>query len=142
MTRGYSAPKSVVYVDDDDDIRQIASLALSLDAKMSVQTFCSGEDALAMLPRMMPEFILLDVMMPGLDGPSTLARIRAHPLLANIPVAFITAKTMPAEVARYKEMGAVGVIPKPFDPMRLAGQVAEMWRASMPRGDRPTPTRL
>jgi CheY-like chemotaxis protein len=131
MSSGYAAPKRVVYVDDDDDIRQIASLALSLNEEISVETCDSGEAALTLLPRVMPEFILLDVMMPGLDGPSTLARIRANPLLANIPVAFMTAKAMPKEVERFKEMGVVGVIPKPFDPMRLAGQVAELWRASI-----------
>jgi two-component system, OmpR family, response regulator len=130
MSSGHAAPKRVVYVDDDDDIREIASLALSLNSEISVETCSSGEAALALLPRAMPEFILLDVMMPGLDGPSTLARIRADPLLADIPVAFITAKAMPRELERYKEMGAVGVIPKPFDPMLLAGQVAELWRAS------------
>jgi len=73
-----SAPKSVVYVDDDEDIRQIASLALSLNDEFSVQTCSSGEAALELLPRVMPEMIILDVMMPGLDGPSTLARIRAN----------------------------------------------------------------
>lgn len=128
MTSAYPAPKSVVYVDDDDDIRQIASLALALNPAIAVETCSSGEAALELLPHVMPEFILLDVMMPGLDGPSTLARIRANPLLANIPVAFMTAKAMPKEVENYRELGAVGVIPKPFDPMRLAEQVSELWR--------------
>ncbi len=130
MSSGYAAPKRVVYVDDDEDIRQIASLALGLNDEISVETCDSGEAALVLLPRVMPEFILLDVMMPGLDGPSTLARIRANPLLANIPVAFMTAKAMPKEVEVLKALGVVGVIPKPFDPMKLAGQVAELWRAS------------
>ncbi len=143
MSSSYAAPKRVVYVDDDDDIRQIASLALSLNDQITVETCNSGEEALTLLPRVMPEFILLDVMMPGLDGPSTLARIRANPLLANIPVAFMTAKAMPREVERFMELGAVGVIPKPFDPMRLAGQVAELWRASsapLPQAAAPEPS--
>jgi CheY-like chemotaxis protein len=130
MSSNHAAPKYVVYVDDDDDIREIASLALSLDDRIRVATCCSGEEALTLLPRMMPEFILLDVMMPGLDGPSTLARIRANPQLAGIPVAFITANAMPAEVDRLRAMGVAGVIPKPFDPMRLAAQVAELWRGA------------
>ncbi|HTU65237.1 MAG TPA: ATP-binding protein [Steroidobacteraceae bacterium] len=130
MTSACSAPKRVVYVDDDDDIRQIASLALALNPDITVDTFESGEAALAMLPRLMPEFILLDVMMPGLDGPSTLARIRANPLFAHVPIAFMTAKAMPNEVERFIELGAVGVIPKPFDPMQLAAQVSELWRRS------------
>jgi two-component system OmpR family response regulator len=135
MSHGHAAPKRVVYVDDDDDIRQIASLALSLNEEISVETCDSGEAALALLPRVMPEFILLDVMMPGLDGPSTLVRIRANPLLTRIPVAFMTATAMPKEVERLKAMGVAGVIPKPFDPMRLADQVAELWRASIARAD-------
>jgi CheY-like chemotaxis protein len=130
MNNGYSAPRRIVYVDDDDDIRQIASLALGLNPDISVETCDSGEAALALLPRAMPEFILLDVMMPGLDGPMTLARIRANPLLAHIPVAFITAKALPREVALFKAMGAVGVIPKPFDPMTLAVQVSDLWRSA------------
>jgi PAS domain S-box-containing protein len=134
-----SAPKRVVYVDDDDDIREIASLALGLNPEISVETCDSGEAALALLPRVMPEFILLDVMMPGLDGPATLERIRANPLLANIPVAFMTAKAMPKEVERFRELGAVGVIPKPFDPMKLAAQVTEMWRQSVASPPAPVP---
>ena len=133
MSSGPTAPRCVLCVDDDEDIRQIASLALSLNQEISVETCESGEAALAMLPRVLPEFIILDVMMPGLDGPATLARIRANPLLAGIPVAFMTAMAMPKEVERFKALGAVGVIPKPFDPMRLAGQVAELWRASIAR---------
>lgn len=139
MSSGYSAPRRVVYVDDDDDIRQIASLALGLDPEITVETCESGEAALQLLPRVMPEFILLDVMMPGLDGPSTLARIRANPLLSNIPVAFMTAKAMPKEVERFRELGAVGVIPKPFDPMKLAAQVAELWRKSTAAAATPIP---
>ena len=132
MSGGYAAPRRVVYIDDDADIREIASLALSLNEDISVETCDSGEAALALLPRLMPEFILLDVMMPGLDGPSTLARIRANPLLAGIPVAFITAKALPRDAENLKALGAVGVIPKPFDPMTLAAQVAELWRAAAP----------
>jgi two-component system OmpR family response regulator len=131
MSSGHAAPKRVVYVDDDDDIRQIASLALGLNPEIAVETCESGEAALALLPRVLPEFILLDVMMPGLDGPSTLARIRANPLLAGIPVAFVTAKGMPRDVERFKELGVVGVIPKPFDPMTFAAQVSELWRSSL-----------
>jgi len=130
MSSGYAAPRSVVYVDDDEHIRQIASLALSLNQEISVETCDSGEAALALLPRLMPEFILLDVMMPGLDGPATLARIRANPLLSHIPVAFMTAKAMPQDSGVFQALGAVGLIAKPFDPMTLASQVSELWRAS------------
>jgi CheY-like chemotaxis protein len=75
--------------------------------------------------------ILLDVMMPGMDGPSTLAALRMHPPLATVPVAFMTAKVQPAEIAHFKSLGARDVIAKPFDPMALAAQVRAIWE----RGD-------
>jgi CheY-like chemotaxis protein len=73
--------------------------------------------------------ILLDVMMPGMDGPSTLEALRERPALADTPVAFMTAKVQPAEVAHYKSLGARDVIAKPFDPMTLASQVQSIWKA-------------
>ncbi len=119
--------KHVLYVDDEPDIRLVASMALGLDPALRVDTADSGEQALALLPELKPDLVILDVMMPGLDGPSTLARMRADPDLQSIPVVFMTAKAMPEEQARFLSMGAAGVIPKPFDPMRLAGQVTELW---------------
>jgi len=80
-----------------------------------------------------PDLVLLDVMMPGLDGPGTLTRMRSDPALAQIPVVFMTAKAMPQEVARFRELGAAGVIPKPFDPMKLAQQVFAIWE-TIPAG--------
>ena len=71
----------------------------------------------------MPDMVLLDVMMPGMDGPSTLKALRERPLLAQVPVAFMTAKVQPPEVVHYKALGALDVITKPFDPMTLAAQV-------------------
>jgi CheY-like chemotaxis protein len=79
------------------------------------------------LPDITPDLVLLDVMMPGTDGPTTLQRMRADPRFANIPVVFVTAKAMPAEVARFRELGAVAVIAKPFDPMQLGQQIATIW---------------
>jgi len=71
--------------------------------------------------------VLLDVMMPDLDGPATLARFRAEPTLASVPIVFVTAKTMPSELQRFGALGAAGVISKPFDPMRLLEQVRILW---------------
>lgn len=119
--------KHILYVDDEPDIRLVASMALGLDPSLRVDTADSGEQALALLPRLRPDLVILDVMMPGLDGPTTLARMRADPALRSIPVVFMTAKAMPEEQARYLSLGAAGVIPKPFDPMRLAGQVTDLW---------------
>jgi len=127
MAERASALRHVLYVDDEPDIRLVASMALELDPELRVDTADSGEQALALLPSLKPDLVILDVMMPGLDGPTTLARMRADPVLRSIPVLFMTAKAMPEEQARFLQMGVAGVIPKPFDPMRLAGQVCEMW---------------
>src|SRR5262249_13189729 len=100
---------------------------LGLTGALTVTTCDSGERALAELERFKPDLILLDVMMPGMDGPTVLSRIRADGALAHIPVAFMTAKAMPQEVARFRQLGAAGLIAKPFDPMKLADQVFALW---------------
>jgi CheY-like chemotaxis protein len=79
------------------------------------------------IPQLKPDLVLLDVMMPGMDGPTMLKHMRADPALAQIPVIFMTAKAMPQEVARFRELGAAAVIAKPFDPMQLAKQVLALW---------------
>jgi CheY-like chemotaxis protein len=116
-----------MYVDDEPDIREVVLMALGLADHLDVHSCDSGEQALQLLPQIKPDLVLLDVMMPGTDGPSTLQRMRADPALASIPVIFMTAKAMPQEVARFRELGAVAVIAKPFDPMQLAKQVLNIW---------------
>lgn len=125
--------RTLLYVDDEPDIRQIVQMALGLAPELTIHTGESGEQALLLAQQLRPDLILLDVMMPGLDGPGTLGRLRANPAIAGIPVVFMTAKAMPQEVARFRDMGAAGVIAKPFDPMRLAQQVFAIW-AELPRG--------
>lgn len=120
-------PKTVLYVDDEPDIRDVVEMSLSIVGDLNVHTCASGEQALEEIQRIAPDMILLDVMMPGLDGPSTLQRIRALPRFERTPVVFITAKALPQEVERFKSLGAVAVIPKPFDPMLLAGQLLSIW---------------
>ncbi|HEU4654233.1 MAG TPA: response regulator [Steroidobacteraceae bacterium] len=119
--------QTVLYVDDEPDIREVVELSLGLVGGLTVHTCESGERALEVLPILQPDLILLDVMMPRLDGPSTLQRLRADPRSARIPVVFMTAKAMPQEVERFKQLGAVAVIAKPFDPMRLGEQVISIW---------------
>jgi CheY-like chemotaxis protein len=119
--------KTILYVDDEPDIREVVELSLGLVAGLTVRTCDSGERALEWLPQLQPDLILLDVMMPRLDGPSTLQRLRADPQFNRIPVVFMTAKAMPQEVERFKQLGAVAVIAKPFDPMRLGEQVISIW---------------
>lgn len=117
-------PLTVLYVDDDPDIRDVAVLSLELDAAMTVVAAESGARALAALDEgLRPDVILLDVMMPDLDGPGALAKIRERPSHAATPVVFITARALPNEQARLMGLGATGVITKPFDPITLAGRV-------------------
>ena len=120
---------SVLYVDDEPDIREVVEMALHLVSGIAVKTCESGAAALHLLPSFLPDMVLLDVMMPGLDGPATLAQMRSDPKLRNIPVVFMTAKALPQEVDRFMSLGAVGVISKPFDPMQLATRVQEIWRS-------------
>jgi CheY-like chemotaxis protein len=117
-----------MYVDDEPDIREVVKLSLSLAAKLTVHCCESGERALEQLPGLRPDLVLLDVMMPQMDGTTVLRRMREDPALRDIPVMFITAKSMPEEVARFHALGAAAVIAKPFDPMRLAQDVLSKWR--------------
>ncbi len=121
--------RTLLYIDDEPDIRQIVQMALGLAPGLSVHLADSGEQALSLARTLHPDLVLLDVMMPGLDGPGTLARMRAEPSLAGLPVIFMTAKAMPQGVARFRELGAAGVIGKPFDPMKLAAQVFAIWES-------------
>jgi len=119
-------PARILYVDDEDDIREIAQLSLELDPEFEVRSSASGVEALTDAADWRPDLILLDVMMPDMDGPETLRRLADSPLTASIPVVFITARTQTHEVERYLAMGAVGVIAKPFDPLALAGDVRKL----------------
>ncbi|MBZ9763987.1 response regulator [Mesorhizobium sp. CA8] len=116
-------PARILYVDDEDDIREIAEMSLELDPQFEVRSCSSGAEALVVAADWQPDLILLDVMMPEMDGPETLKRLAASPPTASIPVAFITARTQTHQVEHYLAMGAVGVIAKPFDPLALAGEV-------------------
>lgn len=119
----------ILYVEDEPDIQAVAKLALEMVGGFTVKICSSGEEALKEAAAFAPEMILLDVMMPGMDGPDTLKALRELPQLAQIPVAFMTAKVQPQEVAHYKSLGARDVIPKPFDPMNLANQVRAIWES-------------
>ena len=113
----------LLYVDDDPDIREIAAMALELDGGFEVATADCGSAALAKASAWHPDVILLDVMMPDMDGPQTLQALRGEAELSEAVVFFITARTRPSEVEHLLSLGAVAVIPKPFDPMMLAMEV-------------------
>jgi len=117
----------ILYVEDEPDIRAVAKLALEMVGGYTVMLCSSGEEALREASAFAPDLILLDVMMPGLDGPATLKGLREQASLARVPAVFMTAKVQSAEVAHYKSLGALDVIPKPFDPMTLASQVKAIW---------------
>ena len=115
----------VMYVEDEADIREVAEFALE-DEGFELLFCAGGQEALAQVAEFAPDLILLDVMMPGMDGPSTLQQLRELPGLATTAVAFLTAKVQPAEVAGFLALGALEVIAKPFDPMALPEQVREL----------------
>ena len=121
--------RKLLYVDDDADIREIVQMSLSLDGKLEVHTSDGGERALLKMRIEKPDLVVLDVMMPGMDGPALLKRMRLDPGLAHIPVIFMTAKTSNEEVEKFRELSAIGVLAKPFDPMTLAGQVLALWES-------------
>ena len=117
----------LLLVDDADDIRAIASLALERIGGWTVLPVASGEAALAAAERDGPfDAVLLDVMMPGMDGPSTLELLRARGLPLEVPIVFLTAKGQCAERRRLISIGAVGVIVKPFDPLTLSEELKRM----------------
>lgn len=118
---------ALLHVDDEDDIREVVSMALDLDGEVALTSAASGEAALEQLRGgLRPDVILLDVMMPRLDGPGTLEQLRRLDGLEQTPVIFMTARTQGEEVAHYLSLGSIGVITKPFDPLTLAGQVRDL----------------
>ncbi len=119
--------KKILYVEDEPDIQKVAKLALEHVGGFEVLVCSSGPEAIENGPDFGPDIILLDVMMPGMDGPATLAALRKIKSLEHTPAVFLTAKVLPTEIQRYKELGALEVIPKPFDPMSLSDQVRTAW---------------
>jgi CheY-like chemotaxis protein len=118
--------RKVLLVDDEDDIRTIGQLSLSRVGGWQTVLASSGAEAVSKAATEGPDLILLDVMMPGMDGPTTLGKLRAQEATAKTPVIFMTAKIQKQEVARYLELGAVGVIGKPFDPMTLPAEIKRL----------------
>lgn len=113
----------ILVIDDEADIRKIARLSLVRVGGLEVVEAGSGAEGVRTAEAERPDAILLDVMMPGIDGPATLALLRAGESTSKIPVLFLTAKAMPAEIERLKALGAVAVLTKPFDPMTLPAEV-------------------
>ena len=123
---GRLAIETVLLVDDEPDIRRIAQISLEAVGLWKALVAESGALALSLAAAGRPDVILLDVMMPGMDGPTTLVRLRGDAATAAIPVIFMTANAQRHEIDRYLRMGAAGVITKPFDPMTLPEQIEEI----------------
>jgi len=122
-----AALRHVLCIDDDSDILEIAQMALEDVGQLQVTCLRDGEAAVERAVALSPDFILIDVMMPGMDGPSVLRAVRAEPGLATVPVAFMTARIQEQEVRDYLDLGADGVISKPFDPMALPSEIRTIW---------------
>ena len=110
----------ILHIDDDADIREIVQFSLALDPGLTPMSCASGGDALAIAAEWAPDLILCDVMMPGMDGPTTLARLRENPKTAKTPIVFMTARAGLDELKLLMSLGATAIFTKPFDPMKLA----------------------
>ena len=110
-------------IDDEDDVRQVVRLSLGRVGGMEVADASSGAAGIVLAAETGPDFILLDLMMPEMDGVETLGRLRENPRTESIPVIFLTAKALPSEIERLRSLGALDVIVKPFNPMTLADQL-------------------
>jgi len=119
--------KKILYVEDEIDIQKVVEMVLETIGGYEVLVCSSGQEALEKAADFAPDLCLLDVMMPGMDGPATLQALRKVEGFADKPFAFLTAKTQVEEISRLKALGAIDVIIKPFNPMTLADQVRDIW---------------
>lgn len=126
--------RKILYVEDEPDIQEITRLALELAGGFEVEVCSSGEEALHVAPKYGPDLILLDVMMPHMDGPTTFRALRKDPRVERVPIIFMTAKVQAHEIAQYMELGALDVISKPIDPMALPDTVRTIWSRNMSAG--------
>lgn len=118
--------KRILLVDDEDDIREVAQLSLEMVGGWEVLAASSGQEALRRAESERPDAILLDVMMPDMDGPTTFRNLQANPATHGIPVLLLTAKVRSADRERFAELGVAGVLSKPFDPLTLAQEIASV----------------
>lgn len=119
-------PRRILLVDDDQGIREVARTVLEMVGGYDVETAASGLEGLERARISPPDAIVLDVMMPGLDGPATFALLQEYPETRDVPVILLTAKTQLADRSRFASIGVAGMLPKPFDPMALCDQIASI----------------
>lgn len=121
------ALRRILCIDDESDILEVVKLCLETVGGFEVICCNDSRKAVDVAQRQMPDLILLDVMMPAMDGPATLAAIRKAPALDGVPVVFMTARMQPSEVDEYLALGAVATVPKPFDPIMISAMIGEIW---------------
>ena len=121
--------QKILHVEDEPDIRTIAKMSLERIGNLTVESCESGKDALAKIAAFAPDLVLLDAMMPEMDGPELLKELQARDDTKDIPVVFMTAKVQTAEIEGYKALGALDVVPKPIDPMTLHQTLKDIWAA-------------
>jgi CheY-like chemotaxis protein len=126
LWRSVTVSHKVLIIDDEDDIREVAALSLESVAGWEVVTANSGSQGLARAAEHQPDAILLDVMMPGMDGPTTFRELRKNPVTAKIPVLLLTAKVQSSDQRRFSDLGVEAVLFKPFDPLTLSDQIASV----------------
>ena len=129
--------KDIMLVEDDASIAEIATLTLEDLGGFNVVHCASGFEALAILKKQRPQLILMDVMMPQMDGRETFRQIREEMKILDLPIIFMSARTQTHEQAEYASLGAAGMIPKPFDPMQLSDVVRRMWHKAVSAGETP-----
>ncbi len=112
----------ILYVDDNEEICSIAEMCLGLSAEIEARTCTSGQEAIQICLEWRPDLVLMDVMMPGIDGITAFKIMQEKPEIADVPLVFVTARVQPSEIREYMDLGARGVIEKPFSPMELADQ--------------------
>ena len=118
--------RSVLIIDDEDDIREVAALSLEAVAGWTVHTASSGTEGIASAKGLQPDAILMDVMMPGMDGPTTFKLMQQTKGIEHIPVILLTAKVQGIDQRRFSDLGVAAVLFKPFDPLTLSGQIADV----------------
>ncbi len=116
--------KRILVIDDEDHIREVTQMSLETMGGWDVTTASSGVEGIASAAVERPDAILLDVMMPDMDGPTTFQRLRSDPTTRDIPVVLLTAKVQPADRHRFEALGVNGILTKPFDPLSLADEIA------------------
>ena len=118
---------SVLIVEDEEDIIEILKIAIEFNSNILLSYATNGEDGLRIAKQNMPDLILLDVLMPGMDGLQMIDELKSDPKIGSIPVIFLTSRVQRSELLDYKKRGAIGVIEKPFAPLEITSRIHSIW---------------